>query len=146
MLKKISVVLCLLAFFIMAGEIYPTSEARPVYVGTYSDGSDAYLMTETVYINSYHPYAFTCDVIYYNNYANSLHYNFYSSNGSPYYRNSEGYEGYVYGGQSPFAANIYRFVVTCAPEKLYLVNLKYVIEKTALIIENTCFLACLTTG
>ena len=35
---------------------------------------------------------------------------------------------------------------TCAPEKLYLVNLKYVIEKTALTIENTCFLACLTTG
>ena len=35
---------------------------------------------------------------------------------------------------------------SCAPEKLYLVNLKYVIEKTALTIENTCFLACLTTG
>lgn len=38
------------------------------------------------------------------------------------------------------------WLVTCAPEKLYLVNLKYVIEKTALTIENTCFLACLTTG
>ena len=103
--------LCLLAVLFVVGGNSPSVEARSVYMGTYSDGSEAYLMTESVTIQSRHPYTFRCRVVYYNGYANDLWYSFWSNNGSPYYNNSEGYEGYVYGGQSPVAANIYRFVV-----------------------------------
>ena len=79
-----------------------------VYVGGYSDGSSVYLLTNTVNIQSYNPYRFTCRVRAGYDYLN---YSFYPYNGSPYYRNSEGYEGYVNGGQSPVASNIYRYVV-----------------------------------
>ena len=84
------------------------SEASPVYMGTYSDdGEAAYLLTDTVRIYNLYPLNFSCSVlsagVYYN-------YHFFSKNGSPYYRNSGGYEADVFGGQSPIAANIYRFV------------------------------------
>lgn len=85
-----------------------TVEARPVYMGTYSDGTDAYLLTESVYLKSRHPYTFDCTITYSGVY---LYYSFFPYNGSPYYRNSEGYEGYVFVGQSPVAAQIYNYVV-----------------------------------
>jgi len=84
------------------------AEAGEVYIGTYTDGTAAYLLTHTINITSRRPYSFTCTVYSAGSY---LHYNFFSYNGSPYYRNSWGYEGYVYGGQSPVAANIYQYVV-----------------------------------
>ena len=65
-------------------------------------------MTHTVSLNSRNPYSFNCRVRAGWDYLN---YSFYPYNGSPYYRNSEGYSGYVHGGQSPVAANIYRYVV-----------------------------------
>lgn len=107
-LRKVSFLLVLAALLMIGIGQAPTAEAYPVYVGTYSDGSDAYLLTDTVYIQSRHPYTFRCTVRYYNTY---LEYSFFPSNGSPYYTNSEGYEGYVFGGQSPVAAGIYRYVV-----------------------------------
>ncbi len=82
-------------------------EARDVYIGSYSDGSSVYLLTETVVIKSYGPLRFNCRVRAGYDYLN---YSFYPYNGSPYYRNSEGYSGFVFGGQSPVAANIYRYV------------------------------------
>ena len=106
--RQISCILLLVAVLILAGGQCNTAEARNVYVGTYSDdGSDAFLLTETVNIRSYSPLSFTCTV-----YATGDHlrYNFFWRNGESYYRNSEGYEGYTFGGQSPVAANIYRFV------------------------------------
>ena len=108
MVKKIALFLVLAAALAVGGWQGTPAEARPVYVGTYSDGSDAYLLTDTVYIQSRHPYRFSCTIKYYNSY---LDYSFFPSNGSPYYRNSEGYEGYVFGGESPVAAGIYRYVV-----------------------------------
>ena len=100
-------VVAALTFSGVTGTI-PSAEAAYVYVGTYSDGTNANLVTESVYIRSRRPYTFTCTVVYS---GISLHYSFYPVNGSPYYRNSEGYEGYVFGGQSPVASNIYTYVV-----------------------------------
>ena len=108
MFKRIFLALAVVAALIFTGTADTPAEARPVYVGTYSDGTDAYLLTESVRIRSYRPYTFDCTVVYSGVY---LYYSFYPVNGSPYYRNSEGYEGYVFGGQSPVASHIYRFVI-----------------------------------
>ena len=85
-----------------------TGAAQAVYMGQYNDGASAYLLTDTVNIKSYHPYIFTCIV---DSDGEYLFYVFFPVNGSPYYKNSEGYEAYVFGGQSPIAARIYRYVV-----------------------------------
>lgn len=109
MWKKIGLaVMVVFAVFFVSGSNMPQAEARNVYVGTYSDdGSDAYLMTETVNISSGSPLSFTCTVYATGDY---LRYNFFWRNGESYYRNSWGYEGYTFGGQSPVAAGIYRYV------------------------------------
>lgn len=83
-------------------------DAAEVYVGTYSDGIEVYLLTHTVSIGSHSPYRFSCTV---RAWRDRIEYVFYPYNGSPYYRNSEGYSGYVFGGSSPVAENIYRYVV-----------------------------------
>ena len=110
MFKRIFIALTVVAALTFAGggNEVPHAEAAHVYVGTYSDGTNAYLVTESVYVRSHRPYTFTCTVVYS---GVSLHYSFYPVNGSPYYHNSEGYEGYVFGGQSPVASNIYTYVV-----------------------------------
>ena len=101
--------LILAVAFLLAGGIANQAQAASVYVGTYSDGTDAYLLTHTVNITNYRPYTFSCTV---RSAGTSLYYNFFSVNGSPYYRNSMGYEAYVFGGASPVAANIYRYVTS----------------------------------
>lgn len=108
MLKKIFATVLLAAVLVIAGGQDNRAEAGERYVGSYSDGTSVYLLTHTVNIRSYSPYSFTCSVRAGYDYLN---YSFYPVNGSPYYRNSEGYEGYVNGGASPVAENIYRFVV-----------------------------------
>ena len=107
MLKKFFATILLAATLVIVSQA-STVEAAEVYVGNYSDGTAVYLLTNTVYINSRNPYNFTCRVRAGRDY---LDYRFYPYNGSPYYRNSEGYEGYVNGGQSPVASDIYRYVV-----------------------------------
>ena len=105
--KRLGLAFMMVFALVLMGGI-EQAEARNVYVGTYSDdGSDAYLLTETVKIHSYNPLSFNCTV-----YATGDHlrYRFFWRNGESYYRNSEGYEGYTFGGQSPVAANIFRFV------------------------------------
>ena len=107
MVKKLFAAMILAFALVVAGQT-STAEAGEVYVGNYSDGSSVYLLTHTVSISSYRPYRFTCRVRAGYDYLN---YSFYPVNGSPYYHNSEGYEGYVNGGASPVASNIYRYVV-----------------------------------
>ena len=107
MIKKFSLMMVLAVALIFAGQS-SQAEAGEVYMGSYSDGSSVYLLTHTVYIRSRSPYSFNCTVRAGRDY---LDYSFYAYNGSPYYRNNEGYSGYVYGGQSPVAASIYRYVV-----------------------------------
>ena len=110
MTKKFFVAMMLaVAIVVAVGQIVEgRGGGSEIYVGSYSDGSSVYLLTNTVNIQSYNPYRFTCRVRAGYDYLN---YSFYPYNGSPYYRNSEGYEGYVNGGQSPVASNIYRYVV-----------------------------------
>jgi len=105
MFKKFFSVMILAAVLVFVGN--SQVEAREVYVGSYSDGSSVYLLTETVVIKSYSPLRFNCRVRAGYDYLN---YQFYPYSGSPYYRNNEGYSGYVFGGSSPVAASIYRFV------------------------------------
>ena len=107
MVKKIfSVMILAAALILVSGQ--SQAEAAEVYVGSYSDGSNVYLLTHTIVIKSYRPYTFNCRVRAGYDY---LDYYFFPVNGSPYYRNSEGYEGYANGGASPVASNIYRYVV-----------------------------------
>lgn len=108
MIRKFLMACCLAVALINFAETAPTAEARDYYIGTYSDGTNAFLVTESVHISSYHPYTFTCTVHYAGNY---IYYAFFPVNGNPYYRNSEGYEAYVFGSGSPVAENIYKFVV-----------------------------------
>ena len=107
MIRKISLMMLLAVAILITGAQANRAEAYEQYVGTYSDGTSAYLLTQSVNIQSRRPYTFTCTVRYTGNY---LYYSFFPVNGSPYYRNSEGYEAYVFGGESPVAANIYRYV------------------------------------
>lgn len=99
----------ILAFaIVVASGQSPSAEAAEIYVGNYSDGTAVYFLPQSLGIESYNPLRFYCTVRAGRDYLN---YNFYPYNGSPYYRNSEGYSGYVFGGQSPVAANIYRHVL-----------------------------------
>lgn len=106
MAKKIFMMM-LLAVSIMLVGIQNPAEAREQYVGNYSDGSAVYLLTQSVNIESYSPYTFSCSIRVGRDYIDYL---FFPRNGSPYYRNSEGYEGFV-NEASPVAAAIYRYVV-----------------------------------
>ncbi|SFT60576.1 hypothetical protein SAMN02910356_01281 [Selenomonas sp. GACV-9] len=105
--KVVSSILLAAALVFVAAPAVPV-EAEDYYMGTYTDGTTAYLVSESIEITSRSPYTFNCLV---RNSGNDLYYSFYPNNGSPYYRNSEGYHGYVFGGESPIAANIYRFVI-----------------------------------
>ena len=103
MAKKFFAATLLALTLIFVGVQTNTAEAREVYMGSYSDGSAVYLLTETI---SRYSGTITCTVRAGRDY---LDYTFFYRNGSPYYRNSEGYQGYVYGGASPVAAAIYNY-------------------------------------
>ena len=103
MLKKVFSVMVLAAALILVGA-QNQAEAHEVYMGNYSDGTAVYLITESLVGGRG---GFDCRVRAGYDY---LKYSFFQKNGRPYYTNSEGYEGYVYGGASPVAANIYSYV------------------------------------
>lgn len=100
MKKFFSVMLLAMALIFFSGH----AEAREVYVGSYSDGTAVYLLTESI---SHGNRGFDCSVRAGYDY---LQYRFGLRNGSWYYRNSEGYEGWVYDGSSPVAENICNYV------------------------------------
>ena len=107
MTKKIFMAMILAFAIVIAGGQTSKADAAEIYMGNYSDGTAVYFLPQSLGIESYSPLRFYCTVRAGRDYLN---YNFYPYNGSPYYRNSEGYHGYVFGGQSPVAANIYRHV------------------------------------
>lgn len=100
-MKKIFSVIFLSAVLIFAGN--NSAEAREVYVGTYSDGTAVYLLDDSLAGGASN---FTCRVRAGRDY---LRYHFFMRGGGPYYTNSEGYEGYVYGGESPVAEAIWEY-------------------------------------
>lgn len=100
-MKKVFVTMLLAVTLIFIGG--SQAEAREIYMGNYSDGTPVYLISESLAGGSRD---FTCRVragrVY-------LHYHFYVTGGGPYYQNSEGYRGYVYGGESPVAEAIWEY-------------------------------------
>ena len=102
-MKKIFVTMLLAITLIFVGGQDNPAEAREIYMGNYSDGTPVYLLSESLNGGSRE---FTCRVraggVY-------LHYHFYVTGGGPYYQNSEGYKGYVYGGESPVAEAIWEY-------------------------------------
>ena len=110
-MKKLLSVMLLAAVLIFVGN--NQAEAREVYVGSYSDGSSVYLLTDTV---NRKPggadYIYTCRVRAGRDY---LSYEFWlGRTGSRTvdwaYKNSEGYSGLAYDGSSPVAAAILNYI------------------------------------
>ena len=108
MLKNFFAAMILAAALIVVGQT-STAQASEVYVGTYSDGSAVYLLTETIR----HSNGYICTVRAGGDY---LDYQFYYVRGlgrTPgywHYSNSEGYSGDVYDGSSPVAAAILNYI------------------------------------
>ncbi len=102
MSKKIFVAMMLAFALVIAGGV--KAEAGEVYVGTYSDGASAYLLTHTI---SGGRGNFSCTVRAGRDY---IHYSFWHASGGPYYRNDWPAEGYVYGSGSPVAIGIWEWV------------------------------------
>ena len=110
MMRKFFVTMMLAVAIVFIGS---QAEAREVYVGSYSDGTDVYLLTESISMGRPSPSGlqFTCQVRAGGDYLN---YRFYGVGYNMYnrrmrYENSEGYSGYV-DSSSPVAAAIYSWV------------------------------------
>ena len=102
-MKKFFVTMFLAVALVFVGS---QAEAREFYVGTYSDGTDVYILTETVQNKSFRSgNGWACTVRAGRDYLN---YSFYLDGQQRYrlYENSEGYHGKVYDGSSPVAAAI----------------------------------------
>ena len=96
----------LLAFAIIF--VSNQAEAREFYVGSYSDGSAVYLITESVrYHSAGRAGAWECSVRAGRDYLN---YQFWVEDTGWQYSNSEGYHGFVYDGSSPVAAAILNYL------------------------------------
>ncbi|MBR1397348.1 MAG: hypothetical protein IJ563_07435 [Selenomonadaceae bacterium] len=106
MVKKFSFVLVLLTALIIIGG-NNQAEAREVYVGSYSDGTAVYLLTDSIRSNGRQGVQdYTCRVRAGRDY---LFYHFWYGN-SWEYSNNEGYSGRVYNGSSPVAAAILNYI------------------------------------
>lgn len=106
MIKKVFAAMILAFALFVAGQT--NAEAGEVYVGTYSDGTAVYVLTETIDRDTRNTsYETTCTVRAGRDYLN---YGFERINGRIAYRNSEGYHGYIDDGSSPVAAAIYRYL------------------------------------
>lgn len=107
-MKKIFITM-FLSFAIVFAVGQTQAEAREVYVGSYSDGTSVYLLTETVQRRSWaRAYGYDCRVRAGRSYLN---YTFWLSAGDTWrYENSEGYQGHVYDGSSPVAARICEYL------------------------------------
>ncbi|MBR1859047.1 MAG: hypothetical protein IJ797_06095 [Selenomonadaceae bacterium] len=107
MVKKFSFVLVLLTALIIIGG-NNQAEAREVYVGSYSDGTAVYLLTDSIRSNGRQGVQdYTCRVRAGRDY---LFYHFYYGNDGWVYNNNEGYSGRVYDGSSPVAAAILNYI------------------------------------
>lgn len=82
------------------------SVTTQVYVGTYSDGTAVYLLTETIQKQS-KPTGCSCTVRAGRDY---LDYRFFWRGDMLYYRNSEGYSGHIDDSASPVASNVYYYI------------------------------------
>ena len=102
-MKKILSVMVLVAMLAFAANQIEAAGYGEVYVGSYSDGTDVYLLTNSIRSNGRQGMKdYTCQVRAGRDY---LTYHFWQGNVWQY-SNSEGYSGNVYDGSSPVAAAI----------------------------------------
>lgn len=80
MFKRIVTALCLALSLLFAAAPPQQALAYAHYLGQYSDGTDAYLLTDTIDLISYTPYVFTCFVQYEDT---SLFYEFFTRGAGP---------------------------------------------------------------
>ena len=109
-MKKILSVTLLATVLIFATCQVEAAGYGEVYVGSYSDGTEVYLMTNTIQKRDWaHAGGYSCRVRAGRDY---LDYEFWTGGGYSAwkYRNSEGYEGKVYDGSSPVAAAILDYI------------------------------------
>ena len=106
MLKKVFTALLLAVTLIFVSTQDNIAEAREVYVGSYSDGTNVYLLTETIRQVGGGRWC-SCRVRAGRDYLN---YDFSRNGGNPTYENSEGYRGHVYDGRSPVALAIWNYI------------------------------------
>ena len=111
MMKKFFAAVFFAATLLIVSGQMSTAQAVEVYVGSYSDGTAVYLLTETIKERNYSGSArFWCTVRAGRDYLN---YEFWSSASDSWvwrYKNSEGYSGSVYDGSSPVAAAILNYM------------------------------------
>ena len=106
-MRKVFFAMLLAVTLILIGTQNNQAEASEVYVGSYSDGTAVYLLTDSIRSNGRQGIQdYTCRVRAGRDY---LFYNFWYGN-SWEYSNSEGYSGYVYDGSSPVAAAILNYI------------------------------------
>ena len=107
-MKKIFATMLLAFALVIVGSQSNQAEAYEQYVGSYSDGTAVYILTETIERNEpgsrlrNTSYSCTCTVKAGNDY---LDYWFEGTD----YGNSEGYRGNINDGRSPIAKAIYNY-------------------------------------
>lgn len=94
--------------------------ANEEYVGKYATGYDVYLLLNSYNFKSFLNLDFTCKVKATNGYdVQYIDYHFWTENGVPYYRNSDGYGGRVTDDPSvEVEAYIFKFTAIMATEFL----------------------------
>lgn len=103
-MKKFFSVMLLTAVLIFANNQVEAAGYGEIYVGSYSDGTAVYLLTQTAKSNGRQGIKdYTCRVRAGRDY---LFYHFWYENTGWEYDNNEGYSGKVYDGSSPVAASI----------------------------------------
>ena len=105
MKKFLSVMILAVALLFVGGQDN-TAEAYEVYMGSYSDGTAVYLLTESIQqVGGYRWCGCKVRAGY-----DYISYSFYHNFGNPTYENSEGYKGYCFDGSSPVAAAIWNYI------------------------------------
>lgn len=107
-MKKFFSVMILAVAIIFVGSQAEAAGYGEVYVGSYSDGTAVYLLTDSIRSNGRQGVQdYTCRVRAGRDY---LQYNFWYENSGWKYANNEGYSGRVYDGSSPVAAAILNYI------------------------------------
>ena len=117
MIKQLLATMILTVTLILVGGQSNQAEAADYYVGTYKDGNDAYLMTETIRHTEAAPggaYSGTYDCrvkAVKGSSVTYIDYHFYIGDDGWYYRNSQGFGGYMSEGVTPIANRIFDYMV-----------------------------------
>ena len=106
MKKFLSAMFIFAAFMLVIGQ-NNSAAAGDVYLGSYLDGDEVYLMTETVKKIPAGGGYYKCTVkVGTDEFFAQIDYDFFCEPDGWYYKNSEDFKGWVYDGRAPIAAKI----------------------------------------